>query len=823
MKNKQKISADNGVSVSYKVEGKERIKIPFFSEIMLTLLVIIATVGAVMTFSTVLNFRVMPGVVISFIAIFSIIYTVLYKLIKKRRWIVILGSVALMGVIALLFMRDFAKGVVIIYDELNAIINRFMGWEKVVPTYEWEYEFLSLTNFVTVLLSMVLCSLISYFTVVKQSFIATFLLTFPFFEIGVMFGAVPNYTYFSMMIASWTASLAVSRVSNAKIKTKRTNGKRTKTAVSGTKQTFSGSAVVIAVSTILLFAIISGVLNSLDFTRSKNIDKLGHDTQYAFEDFVDYISGNDRDGSLKDGKLYKVNNRFILDRRYFTMKTNIGKIEAPIQIKGFTATVYKDNEWVQTDNYDKYKDLFKQFEEQDFMMGVNTGELLESAPDYFKMELADITLSDFRRKKDYAYEVYYSSLDKGFKYTNDSYVTPKNSTKYSYSTALSSKNISKLPNSELFKDERYQTLFKKYAEFVKKEYVNSEIPNSVKSLAQSFDTSDKYKLISEIRAYLEDNVKHTMKSGKCPKDMDFVEWVLFKSKKGYSTHYASAAAVLMQAAGYPTRYVEGYFIPTTVFNNSKNVNKHGHKTIDVTDAYAHAWIEIFDESLGWVAVEVTPGFWSGEFKLQLQPTPSQSEGSDPGATDRLDQDGTDKTPIDNIYPDFGSKDDVELNEVEEEVKNKRVPLSMKDALTLLQILMIILLIFVLAAAVVYVIHLVTMRSRKKLFAQGDVNQKLKYAYSYLVKLAAWQKLKIKNTYNHSELAQQIGEKLYYITPEQVNLVFGVMLKNAYAKEPATLDEANEVLNILTTYSSTIYKDLSKFETIIYKYVLNLCA
>ena len=206
MKNKRDLSANNGVSLSYRVDVNERIKVPFFNEIVLTLLVMLASVGAVMTFATILDFTVTPGIVIPFIAAFSVVYTILYKLVKKRRALVMVGAMLLAGLIVLLFFKDISKGVVIIFDQSKATIHKFMYWDAVKPTYKWQDGFVYLTNTVTVLLSMVLCSAISYFTVVKQSFIAIFLLTFPFFEIGAAFGAVPNYLYFSFMLASWAAA-----------------------------------------------------------------------------------------------------------------------------------------------------------------------------------------------------------------------------------------------------------------------------------------------------------------------------------------------------------------------------------------------------------------------------------------------------------------------------------------------------------------------------------------------------------------------------------------------------------------------------------------
>lgn len=76
---------------------------------------------------------------------------------------------------------------------------------------------------------------------------------------------------------------------------------------------------------------------------------------------------------------------------------------------------------------------------------------------------------------------------------------------------------------------------------------------------------------------------------------DFVKWFLEESDTGYCVHFASAATVLLQAAGIPARYVTGY-------------------TVDATAAYvsvvrakdAHAWAEYWLPGYGWMVLEATP-------------------------------------------------------------------------------------------------------------------------------------------------------------------------------------------------------------------------
>ncbi len=800
MKNKQTLSAGNGVSVSYKVNVNERIKIPFFNEIALTLLVTMTCVGAIMTFVTILNFSVIPGVVIAAIAAFSVVYTILYKLIKKRRALVIVGTAVLAGLVFCLFFKELSKGVVFIYDQSKATVSSFMFWEQTPPTYEWQYEFLKLTNAVTVLLSMLLCSAISYFTVVKQSFIAVFLLTFPFFEIGAAFGAVPNYLCFSLLLASWASALTLSGVANAKIKMRHSNGEKQKAKIGGNKQRFAGVAVVAAATVFVLFSCITAHLNTIGFSRAENIDKLRNDTKYAFEDFVDYITGKDHDGSLKEGKLDEVEDRIIKHRHYITMETDISSTEEPIKLKGYTATIYKNNRWNQTDEYEQYQTMFDGFDESTPLMGNNTGRLITSSSRFAGQFFVNITLSDFRRKKSYAYAPYYASFTAEYTAIYDSYVAPTSKSRYSYPAYLWEDYLYMVPDSAVYKTDEYQAAFAQYTEFVKQEYVKSQTTESVKALAMSFEASDKFEYINALRPYLQKNMEYTLKSGKCPADADFVEQFLFNTKAGYSTHFATAAAVLLQARGYAARYVEGYYIPAEVFNSTPSDRLYGFKTIDITDEYAHAWIEVFDETYGWIPVEVTPGFWSGDLRNPSKPTPPPPPEEDtPPSSDG------------DLSIDFEIVEDEVDNTVEEE------PFQPKKSVSGRVIVPILLAVTVVTICARYGASVFI---KRRMYASRNVNQKLKFAYRQLVRLAAYQKIGIDNVRDYRALARRIGDG-GYITAERLYRVFHVLLKHAYSRTPATLEEADEVLSELRAYSRAIYDDLSKPKKMVYKYLRNL--
>ena len=141
-------------------------------------------------------------------------------------------------------------------------------------------------------------------------------------------------------------------------------------------------------------------------------------------------------------------------------------------------------------------------------------------------------------------------------------------------------------------------------------------------------------IVGAVRDYFAENIPYTLKPGATPQGEDFVNYFLTKNRKGYCAHFATAATLIFREMGIPARYVEGYaFSFETVLaseqNNTKRYGNYyqGYSTIgesavmdvEVTDAMAHAWVEIYVDGFGWKAVEVTPGsneaideddFWS---------------------------------------------------------------------------------------------------------------------------------------------------------------------------------------------------------------------
>lgn len=110
------------------------------------------------------------------------------------------------------------------------------------------------------------------------------------------------------------------------------------------------------------------------------------------------------------------------------------------------------------------------------------------------------------------------------------------------------------------------------------------------------DGQSVYARAQTIRDFVSKSAKYSLSPDKMDADaQDFAKWFVEESGKGYCVHFATAATVLLRAAGIPARYVTGYAVRV--------------KQAEATRVYgdnAHAWTEYYLPGVGWVILEATP-------------------------------------------------------------------------------------------------------------------------------------------------------------------------------------------------------------------------
>ena len=119
-----------------------------------------------------------------------------------------------------------------------------------------------------------------------------------------------------------------------------------------------------------------------------------------------------------------------------------------------------------------------------------------------------------------------------------------------------------------------------------------------------------YGALTQVRTVLKEQVQYVEEPEAAPQDQDPVTWFLTKSHQGNAVQYASAATEALRVYGIPARYVEGYFI------SEEDAAQAAAQTISVSGKNTHAWVEIYFDGIGWLPVDVTPGYYFDAVSLQ---------------------------------------------------------------------------------------------------------------------------------------------------------------------------------------------------------------
>jgi len=98
--------------------------------------------------------------------------------------------------------------------------------------------------------------------------------------------------------------------------------------------------------------------------------------------------------------------------------------------------------------------------------------------------------------------------------------------------------------------------------------------------------NDQQTLANILSFFSNNNFSYTLKPGRSRSLHEFI----FKNKKGFCIHFASAFAIMARAAGIPARVISGF--------QGGEYNEFGHFYL-VKELDAHAWVETYIKNYGW--------------------------------------------------------------------------------------------------------------------------------------------------------------------------------------------------------------------------------
>ena len=151
-----------------------------------------------------------------------------------------------------------------------------------------------------------------------------------------------------------------------------------------------------------------------------------------------------------------------------------------------------------------------------------------------------------------------------------------------------------------------------------------------------------------IASFVRRSAAYDLETRRMPDDReDFARWFLEESETGYCVHFATAAAVLLRAAGVESRYVTGYL-----------VTAEAGQPVTVTAERAHAWVEYYDSVLdAWIVLEATPAMAGGYGDATVPTEETDPTETEPGQTEPDTQPSETEAPTGEMPGEDGENDE----------------------------------------------------------------------------------------------------------------------------------------------------------------------
>lgn len=358
-----------------------------------------------------------------------------------------------------------------------------------------------------------------------------------------------------------------------------------------------------------------------------------------------------------------------------------------------------------------------------------------------------------------------------------------------------------------------------YDQFVEENYlgVSQDIKNQLLNLLNQAGYHEEmtiYEKVTLVKNLLASQCVYTLHSGSCPSDQDPVLYFLLENKKGYCMHFASSAALLLRTINVPARYTTGYVLDESDFK--------GGNVAAVTQAKAHAWVEVYVKCVGWVMIEATPGSGgssgsepmdepaagkaeeTNQQNIEEQKSNSndqQGSNSSGSQSSQQNSQSSEPNPENKEQKSQGNTQSNSENKQTEKKKKKKTKKDIKkkevqnqsEDHKVIFIVIIFVLFFVIATIILVLRRKYLLKQREKLLSQENINKKYIAYYDYLNELKQYNS-EIENNYRY------------------------IALKAAYSNTVILQEELDEIRNYVEECLTLIQENNSSLKLLIYQYI-----
>ena len=257
------------------------------------------------------------------------------------------------------------------------------------------------------------------------------------------------------------------------------------------------------------------------------------------------------------------------------------------------------------------------------------------------------------------------------------------------------------------------------------------LPDSTKTRAKEIlrnigmigSLSDKKKA-SLIADYVSGLAEYDLNTQRMPRNEDdFALWFIEKGDTGYCVHFATAAVVLLRAAGVPARYVTGFM--TTVGSGG---------WANVIARESHAWVEYLDSERGWVLLDPTPPEPDPDPSVPTGPDPTGSEPTRPSEPDNTEHTEATDPSAPTVPPQTTVPGGTPTNSTSISTSGGADTPMQRD-LTLFWRCMNILVSMILAAVVLWGQYVLRWSYRRRRMRRGDANRQALTRWKEIVRMS----------------------------------------------------------------------------------------
>lgn len=367
-----------------------------------------------------------------------------------------------------------------------------------------------------------------------------------------------------------------------------------------------------------------------DYKPLKTVDTVKNKAEAAYEDTV--YGSRVNYTPLPDGNL----NNAVSVEYTDTPVMNL-KMEHPGQVylRTFVGENFENGKWTalpKTAYSGKYLGILEYLGLNNFYPFMQMSELYKSETERTgsAVKSSNLTVSNIALKSDRLYIPYETNADEALtskkiaatcihasgirgerSYTVGIY-TPKYT---DYGSANLTSWLGGLSESSGFASYKENELI--YRDFVYDNYlgISGKDKKTVDAVVtENFKGKDYKAVVEYIRTLFNENYKFSYdlsggEKNKTSYEKDPLAKFALETKTGYDCYFASLATLILRNAGIPARYAEGYFLSeddVSVYEDLTDVE------FELYDSAAHSWVEIYVDGIGFVPVDVVPGYYTTE-------------------------------------------------------------------------------------------------------------------------------------------------------------------------------------------------------------------